>query len=73
MFIFKISNTKNDSFCASYCLDKIYLTKVLGIDFKSAVLNLYYQRFSKNKYSNNYKVCNKYNYTSLYTRVYIQI
>ena len=37
---------KNDSFCASYCLYKIYLTKVIGIDFKSAVLNLYYQRFS---------------------------
>ena len=37
---------KNDSFCASYCRDIIYLTKVLGIDFKSAVLNLYYQRFS---------------------------
>ena len=36
----------NDSFCASYCLYIIYLTKVLGIDFKSAVLNLYYQRFS---------------------------
>ena len=34
---------KNDSFCASYCLYLIYLTKVLGIDFKSAVLNLYYQ------------------------------
>ena len=37
---------KNDSFCASYCLYIIYLTKVLGIDFKSAVLILYYQRFS---------------------------
>ena len=37
---------KNDSFCASYCLYIIYLTKVLDIDFKSAVLNLYYQRFS---------------------------
>ena len=37
---------KNDSFCASYCLYKIYLTKVLGIDFKSAVLNLYYQKIS---------------------------
>ena len=37
---------KNDSFCASYCLYLIYLTKVEGIDFKSAVLNLYYQRFS---------------------------
>ena len=37
---------KNDSFCASYCLYIIYLTKILGFDFKSAVLNLYYQRFS---------------------------
>ena len=37
---------KNDSFCASYCLYIIYLTKVLGIDFKSAVLNLYYQTIS---------------------------
>ena len=34
---------KNDSFCASYCLYIIYLTKVIGIDFKSAVLNFYYQ------------------------------
>ena len=32
------------SFCASYCLYIVYLTKVLGIDFKPAVLNLYYQR-----------------------------
>ena len=37
---------KNDSFCASYCLYIIYLTKVLGIEFKSAVLDLYYQKFS---------------------------
>ena len=37
---------KNDSFCASYCLYIIYLTKIVCIDFKSAVLNLYYQRFS---------------------------
>ena len=37
---------KNDSFCASYCLYKIYLTKFVGIDFISAVLNLYYQRIS---------------------------
>ena len=37
---------KNDSFCASYCFFILYLTKVLGIDFKSAVLNLYYQRVS---------------------------
>ena len=36
---------KNDSFCASYCLYIIYLTKIVGIDFKSAVLNLYYQRY----------------------------
>ena len=34
---------KNDSYCASYCSYIIYLTKVLGIDFKSAVLYLYYQ------------------------------
>ena len=34
---------KNDNFCASYCLYIIYLTKVIGMDFKSAVLNLYYQ------------------------------
>ena len=37
---------ENDSFFASYCLYIIYLTKIVGIDFKSAVLNLYYQRFS---------------------------
>ena len=37
---------RNDSFCASYCLYIIYLTKVLDMDFKSAVLNLFYQRFS---------------------------
>ena len=37
---------KTDSFCASFCLYKIYLTKMLGIDFKSAVLILYYQSFS---------------------------
>ena len=34
---------KNDSLCSSYCLYIIYLTKVIGIDFKSAVLKLYYQ------------------------------
>ena len=45
---------KNDSYCASYCLYIIYLTKVLEIDFKSAVLNLYYQRFSENLYLYNY-------------------
>ena len=35
---------KSDSYCASSCLYIIYLTKVLDIDFKSAVLTLYYQR-----------------------------
>ena len=34
---------KRDSYCASYCFYILYLIKVLGIDFKSAVLNLYYQ------------------------------
>ena len=34
---------KHDNFCASYCLYINYSTKVLGIDFKSAVLKLYYQ------------------------------
>ena len=37
---------KSDSFCASYCLYILYLTKVIGIEFKSAVLNLFYLRFS---------------------------
>ena len=37
---------KNDRFCASYCLYIIYLTKIVGIDSKSAVLNLYCQRIS---------------------------
>ena len=35
--------SKKDSHCATYCLYIIYLTKVIGIDFKSAVLNLHYQ------------------------------
>ena len=30
---------KNDCFCASYCLYILYLTKVIGIGFKSSVLN----------------------------------
>ena len=37
---------KNDSLCASYCLCIIYLTKIVGIDFKFAVLDLYYQTIS---------------------------
>ena len=39
--------SKRDSYCASYCYYIIYLTRVIGIDFISAVLNLYYQRFSQ--------------------------
>ena len=35
--------SERDSFCARYCLKKIYLKKLIGIDFKSAVLKLYYQ------------------------------
>ena len=34
---------KRDSYCASYVLYILYLTKVLGVVLKSAVLNLYYQ------------------------------
>ena len=37
---------KNDSFCASYCLYIFYLTKMIGIVFIPAVLNLYYQKNS---------------------------
>ena len=40
-FYSEYQNQKNDSYCASYCLYIVYSTKVLGIDFKSAVLNLY--------------------------------
>ena len=32
-----------NSYCASYCLYTIYCTKIIGIVFKSAVLNLHYQ------------------------------
>ena len=34
---------KRDSYCASFCLFKIYQTKVIGIGFKSDVLYFYYQ------------------------------
>ena len=34
---------KRDFHFGSYCSKKIYLTKVLALDFKSAVLNYYYQ------------------------------
>ena len=35
--------SNRDSYCASYCFFIYILTEVIGIDFKSAVLNLYYQ------------------------------
>ena len=38
---------KNDSYCAAYCLDVLFLTHLIG--FKNAVLNLYYQTFKLNK------------------------
>ena len=41
--------SKRESFCPSYCLYILYLTKVLGIDFKSAVLNLHYQMIKQLK------------------------
>ena len=34
-----------DSYCASFCSYQVHLTNVLGIDVKSAVLNLYYRSF----------------------------
>ena len=37
---------KRDSYCASNFLFKSYLTKVIEIDFKSAVLKLFCQKFS---------------------------
>ena len=39
--------SKRDSYCAKFCLYIIYLTKVLIIDFKSAVLNMYYETISR--------------------------
>ena len=38
---------KNNSFIASFCLYIIYLTKVVGMVFKSAVLSLCYQIIAK--------------------------
>ena len=37
---------KRDFYCGSYSFYIIYLTKVLGIDFETSVLILYYQRIS---------------------------
>ena len=45
---------KRDSYCANYCLYIIYLTKLIRIDFKCAVLNLCYQGFSAKIHSNNF-------------------
>ena len=41
--------SKKGSYRASFLLDIIYLKEVSGIDFISAVLNLYYQSFSSKK------------------------
>ena len=38
--------SKQDSYCASYCLYIIYFTKVVRLDLKSPVLNMHSQRFS---------------------------
>ena len=48
---FKIQDLTNerDSFYAAYCLYIIYLANVIGKDFKSAVLNLYYQMIQKRR------------------------
>ena len=35
-----------DSYSAAYCFLKTYLTKVFGMDFEPAILNLYYQTIS---------------------------
>ena len=42
--------SNRDSFSAAYCAYVIYLTKVLGIDFKSVVLKRYDQRLCLNKW-----------------------
>ena len=49
MYILKIRFKRNDSLCASYVLYIIYLIKIIGIDFKSADLYLYYQTISWKK------------------------
>ena len=38
--------SKTDKYCSSFCLYILYLTKAIGIEFKTAVLNLNYQRDS---------------------------
>ena len=38
---------KKDSYCASFCFYIIYLSKVLQIDFKSALVNLFNQTISR--------------------------
>ena len=47
--------SKKDSSCASYCLYASYLTEVIGMNFKSIVFNLNYQRISQTNYSYNFK------------------
>ena len=43
-YILQGLTSKKDSYCASFCLYEIYLTKVIGVHFKSIALNLYYQK-----------------------------
>ena len=38
---------KNDSFCGNFCLNMISLIKVIGTNFRYAVLTLYYQMIKK--------------------------
>ena len=40
---YKLRKVKKDRYSAIFCFDINYLTKVKGLDFKSAVSNLYYQ------------------------------
>ena len=46
----KVWQLKEIFYCAAYCLCISYLTKVFGIDFKSDVLNIYYEIFSLDKW-----------------------
>ena len=45
---YKIQGLKNkrNFHCASYCLQIIFVTKMIRTDFESAVLTMYYPRFS---------------------------
>ena len=34
---------RRDSYCAAYCFQTIYLSKVVGIHIKASLLNIFYQ------------------------------